>query len=63
MCASELQKTSFLILCNYKTCTEEMKLVVNSSTLSLIKITQTDGQSCGIFHNVEWKDVDMKNIL
>ena len=35
-----------------------MKLVVNSITLSLNEITQTDGQTSGIFQQVDRNDVD-----
>ena len=58
MNASELRKTFNLILSNYDTCTEQMKMVVNSIALSLNDITQTDGKSSGIFCQVDRNDVD-----
>ena len=35
-----------------------MKMVVNSIALSLNEITQTDGQTSGLFHQVDRNDVD-----
>ena len=58
MHASELRKTFNMILSNYDTCTEKMRLVVNSIALSMNEITQTDGQTCGIFRHVDRNQVD-----
>ena len=56
--AIDLRKTFNAILSNYDTCTNQMKLVVNSIALSLNEITQTDGQTCGIFRHVSRNDVN-----
>lgn len=61
--ASELWKTFNTILSNHETCTEQMKLVVSTITLSLQEITQTDRQSCGIFCHVDRSDVDREYAL
>ena len=50
--ATDLRKIFNAILSNYDTCTNQMKLVVNSIALSLNEITQTDGQSSGIFRHI-----------
>ena len=57
---SELHKTFNAILSNYDTCTEQMKLVVNSIALSVNEITQTDGQNCGIFRHVDRTEINKK---
>ena len=51
MSTAELRKIFNTVLSNYERCTEQMKLVVNSITLSLNNITQTDG------HHVEYSDI------
>ena len=48
------------ILSNYDTCTEQMKLFVNSIALSVNEITQTDGQNCGIFRHVDRTEINKK---
>ena len=58
--ASELHKTFNTILSNYDTCTEQMKLFVNSIALSVNEITQTDGQNCGIFRHVDRTEINKK---
>ncbi len=58
MSAAELCKAFNTILSNYDTCTEQMKLIVNSITLSMNETSQTDGQLCGIFRHVDRKKVD-----
>ena len=61
MNTSDLRKTFNEILSNYDTCTEQMKLVIISIALSLNKITQTDGQTCGIFCHENKNDVNKDN--
>ena len=58
MNVTELRKTFNEILSSYETCTEQMKLVVNSLALSLNEIALTDGQATGIFRHVERDKID-----
>ena len=55
---TELRKTFNEILSSYDTCTEQMKLVVNSIALSLNEIALTDGQATRIFRHVERDQID-----
>ena len=55
---AELRRIFNSVLSNYDTCTEKMKLVVNSIAISINEISETDGQQCGIFCHVERDDVD-----
>ena len=58
MNTSDLRKTFNEILSNYDTCTEQMKLVINSIALFLNEIAQIDGQTCDIFRHVNKNDAN-----
>ena len=55
---TELRRIFNNVLSNYDTCTEKMKLVVNSISISMNEISQTDGQQCGIFRHMERENVN-----